>query len=101
STTIAASGVGIAGDQAADHGISTPSTRLLLWRDDLRVAAAGRAARAVRSAADRLHGVVDGLLPSKQTPHGRVPFDVAESTVLPGDDHQIAEPGDRRRAVAV
>ena len=70
---VAASGVGIARDQAAGDRVSTASARLPgLRRDDVCATARRRAAGSVGAAADGLHRPVDGLLSSKQAADGGV-----------------------------
>ncbi len=71
--TAAASGVGIARDQAARDRIPAASAGVsLLRRDDVCRVARGRAAGSVGPAVDGLHRVVDGLLSSEQAADGRV-----------------------------
>ena len=98
----AASGVGIARDQAACDRISTASADVsLLRRNDVCGTAPRRATGAVGAAIDGAYGAADGLLSSEQAADGRVPQHVLGSAVLPGADGENPKPSDGGVAAVV
>src|SRR5271157_1092417 len=97
SPAAAASGVGVARNQAPRDGIPTASADLpVLWRKHLCRVARRRAHGAGGAAAGGVRGLVDGLLPPKQAANGPVPGDDPATTVLCSLDGQTAKTSDRR-----
>src|SRR3972149_4661181 len=100
--TIAASGVGIARDQAPSDGVPVaPAGVRPLRGNDVWGTARRRAAGAIRSAPDGAYGNADGLLSSEQAADGRLPRHAVGSAVLPGADGENPKPSDGGFAAVV
>ena len=99
---VAASGVGIARDQAARDRIPAASADVsLLRRNDVCGIARRRAARTVGAAVDGLRRPADGLLSPEQAADGRVPRHAVRPAMLPGADGEDPKPSDGGLAAVV